>query len=312
LSNPSTNPTACAGCATPLPVRADACPACGEPVGRQLRTWSSPSAWVTAVEWAGGPRVVKLLKDPDNQWNCARLGQEAETLAGLAGRVPAGSVPELLASGRGVIVTRFVPGVTVQELLQPGHTDRWLAVAAAGRTVAELQMACPVEPPRAEPGGLIPDLEAVEDLFPAWVLEAAIGAGSERSTHPVLVHGDCVPGNWVWDGKRICLLDFAQRRFGSPEFDPALAWARLRLLGGGFRNALGRRLSSIVLEPPWPATNVAWLANALVIIAWYDRVRFAADPPGLRRAREAVLRFTVGKAVRELADGIPRIIGDEA
>jgi aminoglycoside phosphotransferase (APT) family kinase protein len=264
------------------------------------------------VEWADGPRVVKLLKDPDDQWNCARLGREAETLAGLAGRVPAGSVPELLASGRGVVVTRFMPGVTVQELLRPGHTGRSLAVAAAGRTVAALHAARPVEPPRAEPGGLIPDLEAVEDLFPAWVLEAAIGAGSERSTHPALVHGDCVPSNWLWDGERVCLLDFAQLRFGSPEFDPALAWARLRLLGGGLRNALGRRLSSIVLEPPWPATNVAWLANALVIIAWYDRVRFAAARPGLRQAREAVLRVTVGKAVRELADRRPLIIGDEA
>lgn len=264
------------------------------------------------MEWVDGPRVVKLLKDPDDQSNCARLGQEAEMLADLAGRVPAGSVPELLASGRGVVVTRFVPGVTVQELLRPGHTGRSLAVAAAGRTVAALHAARPVEPPRAEPGGLIPDLEAVEDLFPAWVLEAAIAAGSEQSTHPVLVHGDCVPSNWLWDGEHVCLLDFAQRRLGSPEFDPALAWARLRLLGGGLRNSLGHRLSSIVLAPPWPATNVAWLANALVIVAWYDRVRFAAARPGPRRAREAVLRVTVGKAVRELAGSIPRIIGDEA
>jgi hypothetical protein len=264
------------------------------------------------VEWADGPRVVKLLKDPDDQRKRARVGQEAETLAGLAGRVPAGSVPELLAAGRGVVVTRFMPGVSVQELLRAGHPDRWPAVTAAGRTVAALQAAYPVEPARAEPGGLIPDLEAVEDLFPAWVLEAAVVAGNERSTHPALVHGDCVPSNWLWDGERVCLLDFAQRRLGSPEFDPALAWARLRLLGGGLRNALGRRLSAMVLGPPWPATDAAWMANALVIIAWYDRVRFAAARPGLRRAREAVLRAAVGRAVRELAGGIPRVIGNTA
>jgi len=257
---------------------------------------------VTAVEWADGPRVVKLLKDLDNQRNCDRLGREAEVLASLAGRVPVGSVPDLLASGRGVVVTRFVPGITVQEVVQRGGVDRSQAVTAAGRTVAALHAASPPGPPQAEPGGLIPDLEAVEDLFPAWILEAAISAGSERTTHPGLVHGDCVPSNWLWDGDRVCLLDFAQLRFGSPEFDPALAWARLRLLGGGFRNALGRRLSSIVLEPPWPATSLPWLANALVIIAWYDRVRFAAARSGLRQAREAVLRVTVRKAVQELAD----------
>jgi hypothetical protein len=181
------------------------------------------------------------------------------------------------------------------------RVDRRTAVAAAGRTVAALHAASPAGPPGAEPGGLIPNLDAVEDLFPAWVLEAAISAGGERTTHPGLVHGDCVPSNWLWDGDRVCLLDFAQLRFGSPEFDPALAWARLRLLGGGSRNALGRRLASIVLEPPWPATSLAWLANALVIIAWYDRVRFAAARPGLRQAREAVLRVTMGKVVRELA-----------
>jgi hypothetical protein len=297
------NPTACAGCATPLPAAADACPGCSAPVGRQLRTWVSPSAWVTAVEWVDGIRVVKMLKDLDDQRNCARLRQEAEALVGLSGRVPPGSVPEVLASGRGVVVTRFVPGVSVQRMLSRRNVDRALPVMAAGRAVAALHAANPLGPrSRSEPGGLIPNLEAVEDLFPAWLLEAAVSAGDERAAHPVLVHGDCVPSNWLWDGERVCLLDFAQLRFGSPEFDPALAWARLRLLGGGLRNEVGRRLSSIVLEPPWPATNLRWLANGLVIIAWYDRVRFAAARRGLRQLREAALRVRVREVVRELAE----------
>jgi Phosphotransferase enzyme family len=297
------NPMACAGCATPLPAAADACPRCSGPVGRQLRTWVSPTAWVTAVEWVDGIRVVKLLKDLDDQGNCARLRREAEALAGLSGRVPPGSVPEVLASGRGVVVTRFVPGISVQKMLSRKSVDRALPVMAAGRAVAALHAADPLGPlSRSEPGGLIPDLEAVEDLFPAWLLEAAVSAGDERAAHPVLVHGDCVPSNWLWDGERVCLLDFGQLRFGSPEFDPALAWARLRLLGGGLRNALGRRLSSIVLEPPWPATNLRWLANGLVIIAWYDRIRFAAARRGLRELREAALRVRVREVVRELAE----------
>jgi Phosphotransferase enzyme family len=297
------NPTACAGCATPLPAAADACPGCSAPVGRQLRTWVSPSAWVTAVEWVDGIRVVKMLKDLDDQGNCARLRREAEALAALSGRVPPGSVPEVLASGRGVVVTRFVPGVSVQRVLSRRNVDRALPVMAAGRAVAALHAADLLGPrSRSEPGGLIPNLEAVEDLFPAWLLEAAVSAGNERAAHPVLVHGDCVPSNWLWDGERVCLLDFAQLRFGSPEFDPALAWARLRLLGGGLRNEVGRRLSSIVLEPPWPATNLRWLANGLVIIAWYDRVRFAAARRGLRQLREAALRVRVREVVRELAE----------
>jgi hypothetical protein len=95
------NPTACAGCTTPLPAAASACPECGAPVGRQLKTWATAIAWVTAVEWMDGIRVVKMLKDLDDQANCARLRREAEALAGLSGRVPPGSVPELLAFGRG-------------------------------------------------------------------------------------------------------------------------------------------------------------------------------------------------------------------
>jgi hypothetical protein len=297
------NPTACAGCATPLPAAADACPGCSAPVGRQLRTWVTPTAWVTAVEWGDGIRVVKMLKCLDDQSNCARLRQEAETLARLSGRVPPWSVPEVLASGRGVVVTRFVPGVSVQTMLRRRSMDSALPVMAAGRAVAALHAADPLGPPsRSEPGGLIPDLEAVEDLFPAWLLEAAVSAGDERAADPVVVHGDCVPSNWLWDGERVCLLDFAQLRFGSPAFDPALAWARLRLLGGGLRNELGRRLSSIVLEPPWPATDLRWLANGLVIIAWYDRVRFAAARRGLRELREAALRLRVREVVRELAE----------
>jgi Phosphotransferase enzyme family len=297
------NPMACAGCTTPLPAAAEACPGCGAPVGRQLGTWVSPAAWVTAVEWVDGIRVVKMLKDLDDQANCARLRREAEALAGLSGRVPPGSVPEVLASGRGVIVTRFVAGISVQKVLNRRNVDRALPVLAAGRAVAAVHAVDLLGPgSRSEPGGLIPDLEAVEDLFPAWLLEAAVSAGDERAAHPVLVHGDCVPSNWLWDGERVCLLDFAQLRFGSPEFDPALAWARLRLLGGGFRNELGRRLSSIVLEPPWPATSVRWLANGLVIIAWYDRVRFAAARRGLRELREAALRVRVREVVQELAE----------
>src|SRR6266496_1083589 len=192
------NPTACAGCATPLPAAADACPGCSAPVGRQLRTWVSPSAWVTAVEWVDGIRVVKMLKDLDDQGNCARLRREAEALAALSGRVPPGSVPEVLASGRGVVVTRFVPGVSVQRVLSRRNVDRALPVMAAGRAVAALHAADLLGPrSRSEPGGLIPNLEAVEDLFPAWLLEAAVSAGDERAAHPVLVHGDCVPSNWL-------------------------------------------------------------------------------------------------------------------
>jgi len=99
---------------------------------------------------------------------------------------------------------------------------------------------------------------------------------------------------------RTDLIDFGQLRVGSSEFDAALAWARLRLLGGGLRPGLARRLSAVVQRPPWPTAGVAWRANALVIVAWYDLVRFDTAPRGVRDLRRAALRRAVRNAVDDL------------
>jgi phosphotransferase family enzyme len=293
--------TACAGCATPFQGEVWVCPSCGAPPGRPLRSWNTASAWITAVEWQDDVRVVKRLKDLDDERNCARVEREAQVLSVLASQLPPKTVPELLALARGVLVTRFVAGTNMQVALRrPGpHTARELG--AAGRTLAALQgVDWSGIQLRAEPGGLIPDLATVEELVPAWAIEAATKAGDEQPAHPVLVHGDFVPSNWLWDGGQIRLVDFGQFRVGSPEFDPALAWARVRLLGGGLRPVVGRRLSALVARSPWPASGVEWRANALVIITWYDLIRFRSAPPGVRQLRHAALRLAVRRASQEL------------
>jgi hypothetical protein len=295
------NPTACAGCATPLRAGVVACPSCGVPVGRRLWTLDTATAWVTAVRWRDGVRVVKRLRDLDDERNCTRLAREADLLAALAGRLPPQTVPEFAAASRGVLVTSLVAGANMQDAMRRRGGGFSRPLAAAGRTVAALQAvdwtALSLRPER---GGLIPDLGTVEYLFPAWALQAAVRAGNEEPVRPVLVHGDCVPSNWLWDGKRICLVDFGQFRIGSSEFDTALAWARLRLFGGGLRPAAGRRLSAAVLAPPWPASGTAWRANALVIIAWYDLLRFRTAPAGVRQLRRVALRTAVRNATQQL------------
>jgi hypothetical protein len=296
-------PTACAGCATRMQSAAAACPACSAPVGRVLRAWDTFGSWVTAVEWSDGPRVVKLAKDLHDERRAALARQEARLLAALAGRVPPGVIPELLVSGEGVLVTRYMPGVVVQQLLRHGRPELVETLVAAGRAVSALQSVDPAcLPLRPEPGGLIPDLADVESLFPDWMLEAALAAGEERPPRPVLVHGDCVPSNWLWDGRQVCLLDFGTPRLGSAECDTALAWARLRLLGGGLRPVLGRRLAALVLRPPWPPVGVRWQANALVIVAWYDWLRFGAARREVARARRAILRVAIRATVAELEE----------
>lgn len=294
-------PGACVGCATPFQGEVSACPACGAPPGRALRSWNTASSSITAVEWKDGVRVVKRLKDLHDERNCARIEREAKVLSVLASQLPSKTVPELLAVARGVLVTRFVAGTNMQEALRRPAPQAARALAAAGRTLVALQgVDWSTLSMRPEPGGLIPDPEAVQEVVPAWALEAAKEAGDEQPTQPVLVHGDYVPSNWLWDGERICLVDFGQLRVGSSEFDPALAWARMRLLGGGLRPAVGRRLSSLVTRPPWPASGVAWRANALVIVTWYDMLRFRTSPRGVRELRLQALRIAVRKATQEL------------
>jgi Predicted aminoglycoside phosphotransferase len=246
-------------------------------------------------------RVVKRLRDLNNDRDCARIQHEAHVLSVLASQLPSKTVPELLCAARGVVVTRFVTGTNMQEALRRRAPHASRELGAAGRTLAALQgVDWTGLSLRPEPGGLIPDPSTVRELVPAWALEAATEAGDEQPAHPVLVHGDYVPNNWLWDGERICLVDFGQVRVGSPEFDAALAWARLRLLGGGLRPVVGRRLSALLDRPPWPASGVAWRANALVIVTWYDLLRFRTAPPGVRELRLAALRVAVRKASQEL------------
>jgi hypothetical protein len=298
------NPLACAGCATPLRPQATVCPVCGAPVGRGLATWRSASAWVTAVAWPGGTRVVKVLKNADDERGRTRIHREATVLASISSRVPPELVPEVVAAGPGVVVTRLAAGVTAQHILRRPTVDLDDLLSTAGHAVQALQAvdtACipPLPPP---PRGAFDPPSVVGSLFPGWALDAALAATRQPPPRSVLVHGDYVPTNWIWNGRRLCVVDFEEvMTNGSPEYDSALAWARLRLMGAGLQQPLGRRLSAVVLRPPWPVAGVASRANALVIVAMYDWLRIKSIRRPLRDLRLAALRSAVRQAVRELA-----------
>lgn len=104
----------------------------------------------------------------------------------------------------------------------------------------------------------------------------------------------------MWNGRQVCLIDFDQLRVGSAQADPALAWARLRLLGGGVRPLAARRYARVIEAAPWPASGFEWRVNALVIVAWYDLLRFEDARPVVRNVRRAALRAGVGSALRDL------------
>ena len=159
-------PRACGGCATPFQEEVSACPSCGAPPGRALRSWNTASSSITAVEWKDGVRVVKRLKDLHDERKCARIEREAEVLSVLASQLPSKTVPELLAVARGVLVTRFVAGANMQEALRRPAPQAARALAAAGRTLAALQgVDWSTLSMRPEPGGLIPTLKLSRSLF---------------------------------------------------------------------------------------------------------------------------------------------------
>jgi hypothetical protein len=294
---------ACAGCATPLPPHAAVCPVCRAPVGRELAAWHSASAFVTAVAWPGGPRVVKVLRNADDERARTRIQRETTVLASISSRLPPELVPEVVAASPGVVVTRLVAGVNVQRILRRPTVDLDALLSAAGHAVRALQAvdtACvPPLPPR--PRGVFDPPSVVGSLFPSWVLEAALAARRQPPLRSTLAHGDYVPTNWIWNGRRLSLVDFEEvMTNGSPEYDSALAWARLRLLGAGLQQRLGRRLSGAVLRPPWPPAGVASRANALVIVAMYDWLRIKSIRRPIRDVRLAALRTAVRQVVREL------------
>ncbi|WP_198953228.1 aminoglycoside phosphotransferase family protein [Kitasatospora sp. CB01950] len=154
---------------------------------------------------------------------------EAEVIARVAKADPE-LVPQVLASDGRRMLLDDVPGVDCWGLPEDGMlgvVDRWAAVQAAvaadgpgglaDRSPAALAALYPALLERLRPELTAEEQEqavALGELLPALVDELA-----DCGLPLTLVHGDCHPGNWRWDGERGVLLDFSDAVWSHPALD---------------------------------------------------------------------------------------------
>ncbi|MBC8048934.1 MAG: phosphotransferase [Chitinophagales bacterium] len=141
----------------------------------------------------------------------------------------AGLSPEIIASGRGYMVSRFIEGrsLSPEEVRSLGYRDQ----------VLDLIRRCHMEIPKVFRGpalifwvfqvnrGYIGLLKGDRSrLVGALPRLESIGAALERAVGPVEIvfgHNDLLPGNLFDDGTRLWLLDWDYAGFNTPLFDLA-------------------------------------------------------------------------------------------
>ncbi|MEV7116851.1 aminoglycoside phosphotransferase family protein [Kitasatospora griseola] len=215
--------------------------------------WASADG--LAAEWAWADAELAALGRPRTgpveqvrSWNLSALSRfptgagaawlkttppfavaEAEVIARVAKADP-GLVPQVLAADDHRLLMAEAPGVDCWGLPEDGMlnvVDRWAAVQAAvaadgpgglaDRSPAALAERFPALLERLRPELTAEEYDralALVDRLPALVDELA-----DCGLPLTLVHGDCHPGNWRWDGERAVVLDFSDAMWSHPALD---------------------------------------------------------------------------------------------
>ncbi|MFG2692259.1 aminoglycoside phosphotransferase family protein [Kitasatospora sp. NPDC048407] len=215
--------------------------------------WASADG--LAAEWAWADGELAALGRPRTgpveqlrSWNLSALSRfptgtgaawlkstppfavaEAEVIARVAKADPE-LVPRVLAADGRRMLMDDVPGVDCWGLPEDGMlsvVDRWASVQAAvaedgpggltDRSPAALAALFPALLERLRPELTAEEYDralALGDRLPALVDELA-----DCGLPLTLVHGDCHPGNWRWDGRRGVVLDFSDAVWSHPALD---------------------------------------------------------------------------------------------
>lgn len=202
---------------------------------------------VLAASWRGGDVVVKqalpkLRVEADWPFDPERTNIERECLTYLAGVLPTGSVPEVVAfdAANHLLVISRAPrdGIVWKELLLAGDVDSAIG-ADVGRLLGELHRASSQDAAAAATfAAKWPLIQGRTDPFHRTVAEKhqdmreAILAEVERleGTNSALVLGDFSPKNIiVYSDRGPVLIDFEVAHYGDPAFDVAYLLTHLAL-----------------------------------------------------------------------------------
>jgi hypothetical protein len=171
-----------------------------------------------------------------HQWTCSLEWEVFGAKAVLTLPAPIGLLPEL-----GIVLQEHVPGPELQELVSADCDPEPLELA--GAWLARLHAA-----PRLDGLG-VKTLEHELEKLGTWSAEVlphlgAEGAREVRRAHralrelavelppapPTMIHRDFYPGNMLWDGRRLCVLDLDWLSAGDPALDVGYFLAQIENL----------------------------------------------------------------------------------
>jgi Ser/Thr protein kinase RdoA (MazF antagonist) len=199
------------------------------------------SLTVRAHDDAGGTVAYAKAYAPGTADVVRLADRYRRVAAALARRGGPVATPGVLGASpeRGVLLLAAAPGVSWRALPEPAQPA---ALALLGRGIATLHGLCgPVAGPalglrafaRLRPPRLGTALDVVARARPEHAaatrrLRAPLLAGPPVAEEPVLLHGDCHPGNALFDGDRLTLIDLDQSGTGPAAADLGSLLARLR------------------------------------------------------------------------------------
>lgn len=210
-----------------------------------LKYWPGRRCTVLyTLERGAGPPAKVLGKVYRRPRLAARVHQWASDLerevfgaeAVLSLPAPLGLLPEL-----GIVLQEYVPSPELQELVAPECDPEPLELA--GAWLARLHAA-----PQLDELG-VKTLEHELEKLGTWSAEvlphlSVQDAREVRRTHralrelagelppapPVMIHRDFYPGNMLWNGRRLCVLDLDWLSTGDPALDVAYFLAQIENL----------------------------------------------------------------------------------
>ncbi|PYM13177.1 MAG: hypothetical protein DMD81_21865, partial [Candidatus Rokuibacteriota bacterium] len=243
-----------------------------------------------------------------------RLYRRVEALAqgpfesGGSLRVPR---PLLVVKDLGLVLLDHFPGADLREILNNGGASE--ALALAGRWLARLHEAVPLAGLRiASPDHELGKVQRWRDQIGSALTRADAGRldlalksmcdlASWLRYEPVMIHKDFYFGNVLWDGKRVCILDFDELAVGDPALDLGHFLAHLEVLAYRIGSRVdGLSAAASTFSTAYAATDVT-LAPRVTLYRAYTFLKLAATEVARKQdGWDRMARTLAGLACQEI------------
>jgi len=232
--------------------------------------------------------------------------------SGASLRVPR---PLLVVRDLGLVVLDHFPGADLREVLHDGGA--YEALTLAGRWLARLHAAVPLAGLRsASPDHELGKVQRWCDLIGSALTGADAGRldlalksmgdlTGRLKFEPVMIHKDFYFGNVLWDGERVCVLDFDELAVGDPALDLGHFLAHLEVFAYRIEGRVNGLSAAAMTFSKAYATTDQTLALRVTFYRAYTFLKLAATeaarkPDGWDRMAQKL----AGLACRELEQAV--------